>query len=355
MEKEMGRMPGIPAEPVQDQPLEPVSQKSSIIDFQKHPKVAGRIAHIDTKNIPGKKGPRVTQLEKPEEAVNEEQVLKKMKEAVTALGDLQLKTFDELSQFVGGNPKIQKALQDLREVRAQHRTPAMRSALEAVKGGMISAIIDGEGAGQLKRSQDIVPWEKGMEKGKDPYHANLLSLDRDKDIGTVMKKYIPLRIKLEAIKDADAYKEAWDVLSEKEQLAVMILQDIRQVRSDDEVLRLLFDASFRAAFKKRAENDRTGLTEKRRQVRMKAEEERLQNEKKRQEMVGDKYGLEIPGKGALRLELVDGKLWRVVESMGAKELQHEVNVAKNSGNTYLKDFSNAPQWLRDAAKEKGLI
>ena len=343
----------VPVEPIKEE----ITSPSSIIDFRKHPKVVGKVTQPDKqpeKQDIGEEEARArTQPEKPKEITNEAQILKKMQTAVIAVGDLQLETFDTLSRLVEENPKNKKALQSLREVRAVHHTLADQNLLDAVRPHILSAIIDGEGAGQLKHARDIIPWEK--EEKSDPYHTQLLVLDKDKEVSAIINRYMPLRVTLERIKDPNEYKKAWDALSEKEQFAIMLLQDIRQIRSDDEVLRRLFDPSFRKAFKQRAENDRTGVTEKRKQARMKAEEEKRLHAEKRQRMVDDRYGVEIPGKGAMRLELVDGKLWRVVDAMGEKELRHEVNIAKQSGNTYFRNLSNAPQWLREAAREKGLI
>ena len=279
-----------------------------------------------------------------------------MRNAVVEVGDSQLAGFEKILQFIDPSDQVARvALETLRQARTINNTKKIRDLLDVVRKHLIDAIIEGEGAGQLGNPSDVVPWEKKAVKSTDKYHAALLELDRDKDIGAVVARYTPLRKKLESITNSDEYAKAWDGLSDQERHAVDLLQDIRQIRSDDEIFRLLFDSSFRNAFKQRAKNDSTGVTEKRRQARIKAEEEKQAFEAKKTEIVKNRYGVEIPGKGSMRLELIDGRLWKVVEVLGAKELHHEESIARYSGNTYLKDLSNAPQWLRDAARNKGLI
>jgi hypothetical protein len=304
----------------------------------------------------------------------ERALLKKLEKAVADVGDAQLNAFERITTLAGADASLQNIVRLVREPRAGYQSPRTDRELTAVRDMLVGLIIDGEGKDRVESPAEVVPWER--KKSGKQYLDGIIVL-RSRDTLALIKKHQSTVRDLAALykKNPDEHTAALDSFTPHEQRAVQIVEDIIQILHDDEMLRRLVGnkrerinhatkkripaGAFWRAFDTRAQNDANGETARRKETRRaheKRQEEAAQREKA---MIQSPYGLRIRDEGVVLLEPVFVRtsrqyVWRVADALGSKKILHELSIAKSSGNTYLKDLSNAPHWLAQAAKAKGL-
>ncbi|MBI4600153.1 hypothetical protein HY732_04535 [Candidatus Uhrbacteria bacterium] len=312
---------------------------------------------------------------KAEERDAQRAVLKKLEKAVVESGTAQLHAFERLFALAGADTPLGTIVRLSREPRTGYEGNRTDRELAAVRDMLVNSIVDGEGAMRVASPAEVVPWER-RKHGRE-YLDAIIAL-RSRDALALIKKHQTTVRTLAALhaKSPEEYQAALDFLSPHEQRAILVVQDAIQILHDDEMLRRLCGnkrdrkhgktgrniprGAFWRAFDTRAQNDASGETVRRKESRRaekKRAEDRALLEKK---IIASPYGFSIRGEGVLLLEPVFFEKsrrhgWRVAEALGSRKLQHELFIARTSGNTYVRDLSNAPRWLALAARDKGII
>lgn len=281
-------------------------------------------------------------LELPPDPVDESAALARVIETTQRVGDLQSVSFVTISDAIASDREAFEALVALRDPRIEGNSKEQAALLNRVRSALARA---------TKDVHAMLPWKKS-QKNEIAYEKDVVSIKSEqgktKDIDYVKHAYYELRKKIERIEDPDEYAREWNALNDEERRGVAALQDNVQLHYDYRLLLRLCDLSSVRVSEKQKKSD----TER--------ERKKKKYEEKKQAFLQHPYALEFPGEGCLHLEGVNGKhgkqLWKVVDVLGSSpKLVHEVSITLHSGNAYLEDLSNAPQWLRDAAKKKGLI
>jgi|GEM_PF-4401243 len=294
------------------------------------------------------------------EPVDEQDALESVLEMTKKIGDMQNSALVTIADLISSDERAYQALVSLRDPRIEGDLQKSKQLENIVRSALTHALSKEQDESGIKSASDILPWEK-LSGDTAHYHNETWSIKseqgKEKAIDSVKRMYWDIRKMLEKIDDPHERAKAWDSLTDDQQLGVMVLQENVQIHYDYRLLQRLCDAGFRASFDKRKQGAVKIGTEPVKERTKKKEE----YDRSKQEFLNNAYTLEFPGEGCLRLERITEKhhgqtLWKVVEVFGgSKALRHELSIALHSGNTYLKDLSNAPTWLRDAAKAKGLI
>jgi len=258
---------------------------------------------------------------------------------IQSLGTRHANAFKRIGELLG-NEKISDELIGSLE-NTKHP-----NIFDEVRSRLIAAIIDNEGADQLKDPKEVVPWE----------------------VKTTSVNYRTAIEFLRSQMTEKMLKESADAGNEK---AKKLLGSIKPILEGNEVIRRLvgskkFDSPFWKAFETRSEFDKKGITKKRKEERERIAKQEADLKKKIQELI-DKGGIkvnEVPVYGNVRGQRIltghesgvvlierckTGKgndYWKVTDTCGITDVSLV-------GKTSTLDMRSFPQWLAKAAKNRG--
>jgi len=255
--------------------------------------------------------------------------------------------FNRLGEITGN----EKIAEDLLKALEEEDKRKQRSIFDKVRNSIIESIIDGEGKQQLKEPKEIVPWE--VRSTSIPY---IDAMDTLRYSGTT-----------------EALQVAADAGNEQ---AKHLLEQREKILGENEVLRKLvgrkwitdrktgkkYLGAFWSAFETRKENDKNGITEKRKKEREEAARREAEFQKAAAEIIKrGGFVVEVPifkqikgkrqvigkEKGVVRLEKAKSKkgneYWKVVETFGATN-------GLDVGDASPLNMRSFPQWFRDSAR-----
>lgn len=240
-----------------------------------------------------------------------------------------------------------------------------QSFLDAVRERLIAAVLKGEGTSRLKTPAEIVPWKMSIvpEKNKRERHSyfpTFKSLVKESVIKEALKKRAATGPEKE---QAGALLAAIAVLDRENALLRRLFGNEGSAKKDDPKSE---PGPFWRSFALRAEWDKTGKTE---EERMRSMEQEVAKRAKRGKELAARHELmrkikEIDAKktgfrvmveqkqGAILLaqDVRKGKQgWKVVAAIGIPKGLVRPDM------WFVENLSNAPQWLADAARDKGVI
>lgn len=326
----------IPGPKIAESPEAPVPEKDSdskVIDFQSHPKVARRGAQ-----------------EKPPEAVDEDTLLMKMKEAVLIVEARHERSWNRVRELSGTVlPDTKEGEKNFQELRTPRRNlNSQRARINQLRGRIQAAIH----AGELTTPDDIVPWHGSTDGQRDEYHTHLALLRRDES-KAVMKAYAPLLRQLEQLTDREALEKFLDSMDERTHGIINLLRYVRQAEYDNTLFEQLFDEKKNPSFIKGFLHSERG-GESKKSKPSKEKRARKAERAQREGLPGAQMHLVIEDNGA-RITLEDGiDGWMVTRIHDPKRVITQQEKDTVLGKTFFYDLRDAPEWLRDAVREKGL-
>lgn len=316
-------------------PKTQAAERPKIVELATHPRVLTRKA-----------------AERPPEAVSEDELLAKMKSASLVLRTRQEQSWNVIRDFSGDllaeTDEGEDTFRDLRTPR--EKLDSQRGRINQLRGRIQAAVRDG----RLNEPDDVVPWyeTKGEEENE---YTKQLTLLKGKDVESIIKEYTPLVKQIEAFVDEEAMRKFLNSIDERTYVVVDLLQNIRQLRHDHAIFLQLFqkekNPGFLKSFEDRAkggeQNKARPSSEKRRRL-----SELEQNRAKRESYGAQmRWALEYNG-AEITLERLRN-VWTISAITDPKHILTRDEL-QSLGKTF-SDLKSAPSWIRDIAREKGLI
>ncbi|MDO8582084.1 MAG: hypothetical protein Q7S16_04370 [bacterium] len=297
--------------------------------------------------------------EKEERARREVQdkIDKEVPRTLQSIGDKHKNAFHRIGELIG-NPDIGEqlrvAMEKLQEVKDTEKAATspedkrkvaeeLRKAdrviynlINETRKRLIEAVLEGEGAAQLKQPSEVVPWEVRSSNAYYPAITFLQSKEVRERMDGLLNEGKP-------VPWIELYVH---VRSENESLKWLFggkfVKDKKTGKRTDKL------TDFYQAFEKRKENDTAGVTDARKAEREALAKGKAEFDKNMVEIVA-RGGFPVKGqRGVVRLERVKGDkkgtdLWEVAEVYG------ETGTLKVTDRSVLS-MRGFPNWVREAAR-----
>lgn len=224
-----------------------------------------------------------------------------------------------------------KNFEDLRTPR--RRLDSQRGLINQIRGRLNAAVR----TGTITTLDELIPWTSVSGDTENVYDKNFLFLTRNPHVRAFIEKYRDF---------------APDTPTDRERLALDVLSKIKQCKHDHVLFTQLFGEEKNPGLYQALSDREQGVKRK----KQKPSKDKREREKARIEtgISGAQMRVILEYEGARITFDRNRGLWTLMSISDPKRILPEQGREKILGATFAADLSDAPGWLREIAREKGL-